>query len=326
VNKISFIIRAKNEEKDIERTLKSIRTQDISIPIEIILVDSGSVDQTIEIAKRYVDKVVMIPPEEFTWGLALNKGIEAATGDLIALISGHCVLANSDVLSQSIEFFDVHNIVALYGRQVGEPQKDIFECVETFHSFKDIEYIESCDGMGIIISNAGCLLKREMWEKVPFDEKAQSSEDVLWAKKVCSQGYKVGYTNRFEILHGHPFDTSYIYKKWFWRSYWNRRMEFMNPSKKPKTGIIYIMGSYLIKRPFKMYKYYKEIIQNKLHFKVSQKALITYLYICYLAAFRAIMGEKRNKYDLLDYKDIQVPRYIYWIGKLVQEEMRRNTI
>ena len=79
---VSIVIRTKNEEELIEVVLKSIKTQTYT-DYEIILVDSGSTDLTVEIAKKYGCKILNIKPEEFTFGYAINYGFENSKGDYL---------------------------------------------------------------------------------------------------------------------------------------------------------------------------------------------------------------------------------------------------
>ncbi|MDA8100038.1 MAG: glycosyltransferase family 2 protein [Nitrospiraceae bacterium] len=73
---LSVVIVAMNEEANIERTLESVRFAD-----EIIVLDSGSTDRTVEICRRYTDKVF----HQGWLGFAgqKNAGIERASGDWI---------------------------------------------------------------------------------------------------------------------------------------------------------------------------------------------------------------------------------------------------
>ncbi len=68
----SVIVRCKDEEKLLERALTSLRRQ--TVEPEIVVVDSGSTDRSLEIAKRWCDRLVEIPAESFTHGYALNVG------------------------------------------------------------------------------------------------------------------------------------------------------------------------------------------------------------------------------------------------------------
>ncbi|MDI6591504.1 MAG: glycosyltransferase family A protein, partial [Patescibacteria group bacterium] len=69
----SIIIRTFNEEKHVGNLLKAIREQDYK-DYEIILVDSGSTDRTLEIAKKFGHKILEIESQDFTFGYSLNVG------------------------------------------------------------------------------------------------------------------------------------------------------------------------------------------------------------------------------------------------------------
>jgi len=86
--RVSIVIRACNEEKHIARLLEGIAQQFLK-EAEIILVDSGSTDRTLEIASQYPVRVVHIQPEEFTFGYSLNQGVSHTYGDLIVIASAH---------------------------------------------------------------------------------------------------------------------------------------------------------------------------------------------------------------------------------------------
>lgn len=108
--KVSVVIPALNEEGMIEECLNSIRGQDV--PVELILIDNGSVDKTPEIAGRIADHVHIKP------GLTLAEmrdfGARAATGDIIATTDADCI-APSDWLSSLIKPFDDPKVVAVGG-------------------------------------------------------------------------------------------------------------------------------------------------------------------------------------------------------------------
>ena len=114
----SIVIRAFNEEKHIGRLLTGIMKQTIQ-DREIILVDSGSTDATPEIAANFPVKIVQINPEEFTFGRSLNKGVAAAIGEFVVIISAHCYPVYPDWLEQLLKPFEDPQIVVCYGKQRG---------------------------------------------------------------------------------------------------------------------------------------------------------------------------------------------------------------
>ena len=90
MSKISIVIRTKNEEKYLAQTLDMLIAQK-EMDFEIIIVDSGSTDRTLDIIKNYHVKLIEIKPEEFTYGYALNIGAEAASGEYLLNLSAHAI-------------------------------------------------------------------------------------------------------------------------------------------------------------------------------------------------------------------------------------------
>lgn len=94
---LSIIIPTLREEKFLERTLENLKP--LSIPHEIIITDGGSEDRTVEIARRYTDKIVIWDkPHRQTFGEAKNTGAAIASGDFLVFI-------DSDVLIPSPQSF-----------------------------------------------------------------------------------------------------------------------------------------------------------------------------------------------------------------------------
>lgn len=93
---ISIIIRTLNEAVYLDDLLQMIARQNLDgLTHDVVLVDSGSTDGTVAIAHRHDCEIVTISKTEFSFGRSLNRGCEAATGDILVFISGHCVPARS---------------------------------------------------------------------------------------------------------------------------------------------------------------------------------------------------------------------------------------
>jgi len=108
--KPTVVIPTLNEEKYIEKTLKSIRAQ--TIKSEIIVVDSGSCDKTLEIAEKYADKILIGKK-----GIAYNRqiGAEEASGEIIATTDSDCIHPRN-WLSNLLKYFDDENVVCASGQ------------------------------------------------------------------------------------------------------------------------------------------------------------------------------------------------------------------
>lgn len=84
---ISIIISSLNEAKYIETTLQSIRYQSYIDNYELILVDSGSTDNTVQLASKYVDSIIRSPKGKLT---ARNLATKYANGDIIVSVDADC--------------------------------------------------------------------------------------------------------------------------------------------------------------------------------------------------------------------------------------------
>jgi len=98
----SIVIRAFNEEKHLGRLLEGISLQSEK-NVQVILVDSGSTDKTIEIAETHHVEIVRIDPQDFTFGYSLNRGIHAARADVVVIASAHVYPVYPDWGAISVE-------------------------------------------------------------------------------------------------------------------------------------------------------------------------------------------------------------------------------
>ncbi len=124
---VSIVIRTKNEAGFIEETLEKVREQEFRGKYEIIMVDSGSTDSTLDIIKKYDVKLLLIPEEGFTYGRSLNIGTSNANGTFIVNLSAHALPTDTKWLTNLITGFENHNVAGVYGRQLAIGHVNPFE-------------------------------------------------------------------------------------------------------------------------------------------------------------------------------------------------------
>ena len=203
-NLLSIIIRTKNEERWIGLCLERIKNQNYK-NYEIILVDSGSDDKTVEKAKRHgIDKLVLI--DNYKPGKAINRGIEASSGDLIVILSAHCLPIKNDWLNELIEEINSNDELAgVYGKQVPmdfSSNEDKRDLLIVFGEDPRIQIKDS------FFHNANSIIKKKVWEKIKFDDKVSNIEDRLWAEEVIRSNYKLKYTPKGAVYHYHGIHQS----------------------------------------------------------------------------------------------------------------------
>ena len=97
--KVSIIIRTKNEERWISNCLEKIYNQNYD-NFEVIVADNCSIDKTVIKAKKYPIKLINI--KNFYPGKAINDAIKISTGEIIVCLSAHCIPVNNDWLKKLV--------------------------------------------------------------------------------------------------------------------------------------------------------------------------------------------------------------------------------
>lgn len=198
---VSVVIRTYNEERHLGDLLKAIRSQAVNgVELEAILVDSGSTDRTLDTAKQYECNIVHIASDDFTFGRSLNMGCEAAAGDFLVFVSGHCVPENGHWLRRLLE--PLRNGVAAYsyGRQIGGNGSKFSETQLFAKHFPATSKIPQ---EGFFCNNANAALRKDVWRNNRFNEELPGLEDMELAKRLVHQAMKVGYVAEATVHHLH---------------------------------------------------------------------------------------------------------------------------
>lgn len=204
---ISIIIRTLNEEKYLSELLQAIDNQNIEEKVEKIIIDSGSTDQTLEIAKKFNCNITHINKKEFTFGKSLNDGCKFSKGDFLVFISGHCVPKNSYWLENLIKPIKEEGIDYVYGRQLG---RDTTKFSENIIFNKYFPNHSNPNNVYYFCNNANSAIKRNVWNKYQFNEKLTGLEDMELAKRIISDGLKVSYSFKSEVFHIHDENSKQI--------------------------------------------------------------------------------------------------------------------
>lgn len=206
----SIVIRCYNEEQHIGRLLSGIMQQNLQ-DIEIILVDSGSSDATLDIAGRFPVKIVHIKKEDFSFGRSLNMGCEVATGEFLVFASAHVYPVYQDWLAQMLKPFENDKVALVYGKQRGAETTKYSEHRVFAKWFPDTSDFQQ---MQPFCNNANVAIRRELWEKQSYDESLTGLEDLAWAKEIIEQGYYLAYNADAEIIHVHDETFAQVYNRY----------------------------------------------------------------------------------------------------------------
>ncbi len=206
----SIIIRSYNEEKHIARLLEGITRQTVQ-DAEVILVDSGSSDRTVEIAQAYSVRLVHIAPEEFTFGRSLNRGIQAASGEILVFASAHVYPVYPDWLEKLLAPFADPAIALVYGKQRGGETTKYSE-EQIFASW----YPDSTQAYqdSAFCNNANAAVRRALALEHPYNETLPGLEDLDWATRIMQAGFKIHYAPEAVIVHVHNETPRGVYNRY----------------------------------------------------------------------------------------------------------------
>ena len=209
---ISIIIRALNEERWLPEVFAAIHKQRYR-DFEVLLIDSGSVDTTRDIAAANGARIVRLRSEDFTFGHSLNVGIGEARGKYMALVSAHAIPSDEDWLEKLVAPLRRPDVAMVFGSQRGHKVSKFSECRDFERMFPGRGYEVEVEQP--FANNANSAVKRELWEKYPFDKGLPGLEDIDWAKYWLERDHKVVYEPGACIIHVHTESWAQVRRRYY---------------------------------------------------------------------------------------------------------------
>ena len=198
---VSIIIRTLNEAMYLDELLRVIGSQTTqNFDVEVVIIDSGSTDKTLSIAKRHGCRITFITKDQFTFGRSLNMGSEFAGGDVLVYVSGHCIPTTNTWLMNLIKPIRNGTAGYTYGRQIG---RDTTKYAEDKIFKKYFPSESKIPQNGFFCNNANSAINRRVWSEYKFDEQVTGLEDMELAKRYCDQKGKVAYIADACVYHIH---------------------------------------------------------------------------------------------------------------------------
>ena len=193
---ISLIVPAFNEEITIKKSIQSLIELDYP-NYEIIIVDDGSIDKTLEEAKRFeTSKVKVITQQNQGKPNALNNGINHSKGEIIVTVDADTSLKKDSLKKIATRFAKNSKIGAVAGNVKVIPEKSLLNIIQGTEYTIGINLVrkaQSMLGCVMIVPGPIAALKREAIEKAGFFSDDTFAEDFDITMKILKHGYKVEY-------------------------------------------------------------------------------------------------------------------------------------
>ncbi len=218
---VSIIVLTKNGEKYIRSLLDGLYRQRKIECAEVIVIDSGSTDGTLEIVSAYPVALTRIPPEEFGHGRTRNLGARLARGKFLMYLPQDATPVGPDWLDTLLLPFEDPAVAGVYCRQV--PRSDAsameqFFLLNTYHQRYEIKTIGNHEDISLarcFFSTVGGVIRASSWRDHAFDENVIMSEDQAWSKEILLAGHAIVYQPGAELLHSHQYGIAGIFRRNF---------------------------------------------------------------------------------------------------------------
>ncbi|TCJ97987.1 rhamnosyltransferase [Volucribacter psittacicida] len=255
--KISVIIPTYNAEKCLSTLLNTLISQTNRYD-ELIIIDSSSKDNTVNIAKNYTDKIIIIPTNEFDHGGTRAKAAEIATGDILIFFTQDALPYDNYCVEEILSVFKDENIVAAYGRQIPYENTNLFgKHLRYFNYPEESLYRNKSDitKYGIKtaqLSNSFCAYRKDkLIEQGNFSNNLILGEDVYIGTKFILAGYTLAYTANAKVYHSHSYSILEDFKRYFDIGVFHKNENWIiqNLAKAEGEGVKYIRSelSFLLK-------------------------------------------------------------------------------
>lgn len=197
--RFSIIIPSFNQASFIERTLESVLGQG-DVDLEVLVFDGGSTDGTVEILKRYDDRITWESGEDGGQADAINRGLYAATGDVLAYLNSDDIYYPNTLERVEEHFRGNPESLIVYGNADHIDEQD--DVIETFptESWSYERLGEIC-----FISQPSVFWRREVIERFGF------FDDTLTCALDYEYWLRIGRTVEFDYISGDPLAGSRFY-------------------------------------------------------------------------------------------------------------------
>jgi rhamnosyltransferase len=223
---VTIVIPVKNGADTLESVLEAVFAQKTKYQYEVVCVDSGSSDGSLEIIKKYSCRLFQIKTEEFGHGRTRNFGASQGTGEFIVFLTQDALPASERWLDSFVDAMKTDDKNAGgFGIHYPYPDCNLLDKImlrnhfrnfgdtTTVFEIEDEERYQTDDGyrgfLSFFSDNNSCL-RRSVWEQYPYED-VDFAEDQIWARTVLEHGYRKVYVPDAPVYHSHNFKlTSYL--------------------------------------------------------------------------------------------------------------------
>lgn len=218
----SILIPTLNAGKRWLELLISIENQSVVFKKKTII-DSGSIDDTVILAKQHGFSIIKIKQEKFDHGYARQILADANTeSDILIYLTQDCILADKSSIKNLLSAFSDPKVAIAYGRQLPRVSAKLLEQHARFFNYPALSKVKTIADKNIMgIKTASCSNSFAAYRKAAFDSvggfplKSIFGEDVIVGGKLLITGWKIAYVAEATVYHSHNYSPVEEFKRFF---------------------------------------------------------------------------------------------------------------
>jgi len=232
---VSIIIPTYNGGRIFSKCLEMIGRQDYGGKIQLIIVDSGSTDETIELAERAGALIKRIDRRRFHHAKTRNEAVLLANFNTVVFTVQDAIPCSTRWLSDLGSSLREKSVAAVYTDQIphddaspyarfeiesiskargGKPK---IQQINSLEAFMAMPYDNGYKAIGL--DNVCAIYRKELLMDIPFPE-VDFAEDMAWALKNMLLGHRVLYQPDIKVKHSHNRSPGYAFNRQVINSFW----------------------------------------------------------------------------------------------------------
>ena len=229
---LSLVMRSKNDGPLIGATLHGVYDQDFPATVQVIHIDSGSTDRTIDVINTTNHhKLIQIRADEYIPGVVLNRGMRESSSEWVVFLNSDAEPADRRWLSELMAAAQARPMTGVaFSRQI--PRHD---CKAVFAHDYDRCFGPQRDSVNWdhFFSMVSCVVNRQAWKKNPFREDLQYAEDDEWSRRLKKNGWHVVFAEKSIAIHSHNYTIRQALRRCYGDSF---ALAATKPESRPRIG------------------------------------------------------------------------------------------
>ncbi len=228
---VSAVIPTLNPGDELAVLLSALKSQEGIESVELIVVDSGSNDQTVKLSREYGAKVIEIAPEDFSHSKSRNLGAEHANGHYLLFMTQDALPGSRHWLHEMISAARKYESVAVSCAETPRADVDLFSLVNSWHHNHFLglhegdrisSYPPPSDYEGFRkhcqLNNVACLIERAVFEKHKFCN--DYAEDLDLGMRLANAGHNLALLSSTRVIHSHNRNAYYHLRRAYVDTYY----------------------------------------------------------------------------------------------------------